>query len=858
MSAGKSGKRWKQKEQPAKDRRLGLPSLSALVLISGFASLVYQVLWMRHLGLLFGSGPQAAAATFAMFFAGLGVGSWWWGRKVSGKPLRLYALLELGIAASAVAYFGLRWLMALVYPSIYGALVGSPWLLIAKLVMAGLLIFPAAFFMGGTIPAMAQGAVKERSRFGSTSAWLYATNTLGATLGVVLGAFLLLPAFGLRMSYGIALLCSLLAALWAWWGSRVEDETMAPSPEEKDEATGRLDIRVALLAFVSGFVVLGLEVVWTRIFSQVHENSVYAFAVILAVVLLGLAIGAAISSLLARMNQPPRKVLLVVLLVSGGLIVLGPAMLLAATRDLQPLSNPRETWSGHVADLFRMGFGGVGFTVIALGVVFPFLMKMAEHEVKVPGRMLGRLLAINTLGAILGSLACGFVLLPMLGMWSTLQFMAVLHLAAALLLTLGWGRALLLRVNLLILIGLTYPLFHHVKLPVLAEPQDVQNLAEVLEVWEGSDCTVAVVKKKSGHRAILVNATYSLGSTGAYTEQVNQTRIPLYLYPETQSICYIGVGTGMSVGAALDEERFPNVERVLACELSPSVIEAARKWMPSHLLGGLFEDERVEILAVDGRHHLMASKERFDMINADLFLPYRRGAGSLYSLDHYEVVAQRLKEDGVFVQWLPMYQLTEYEFGVIVHTALQVFGEVTMWRNNFDPGHEKVALICKVRPSPVPVPPAADLKEMRTELRGLDWQYFSSEGIKVKAEFTPFFYAGNLAGARELFESYPLNTDDHPVIEFQTPWRFREVAQKDEVIWCVGPKLLGWMERVFDKVPPESDPHLTGHGPFSWHLVRSGMAFHEAMVAKILGKWEQTDQFWDAFKREWIRAATPE
>ena len=855
MSDSKS-KRWKKKEVPGKDARFGLPSLSALALISGFACLVYQVLWVRHLGLLFGNGSEAAAATIGVFFAGMGVGSWWWGRHASEKPLRLYSMLELGIAVSAIIYFGVRSLLELVYPAVYEAMAGSPWLLMAKLAMAILLVFPAAFFMGGTIPAMAQVAVKERSRFGALSAWLYATNTMGAMLGVVMGAFLFLPSLGFRMSYGVAVLSSLLVAAWALRGAKFENGEKPEKLNGGDVASGRLDPRIATLAFVSGFVVLGLEVVWTRIFAQVHENSVYSFAVILAVVLMGLALGSLISSLLARLHTSPKQVLMLVLLIAGGLIVLSPFMIMAVTNDLAPV-HTTESWESYIAGLFRMGVGGVGFTVIALGVVFPFLMKMAEREMQVPARMLGRLLAINILGAIIGSLLIGFVLLPWLGMWGTLRCLALLHLMAALVLTLGWGSFWVLRLNLLVMSAVTIAVFEIVKLPVLAEPRGANEL-KVLEVWEGSDCTVAAVEKASGHRAILINASYSLGSTAAYLEQANQSRIPLYLYPETRSICYIGIGTGMSVGAALDQDRFPNVERVLACELSPSVIKAAKKWIPKALLGGLFVDERCEILAQDGRHHLMASRECFDMINADLFLPYRRGAGSLYSLEHYEVVAERLNEGGVFVQWLPLYQVTEFEFGVIVHTMQQVFDEVTMWRNNFAPGQEKVALIAKLKPTAVSLPPKTDLEEMRAAVHGLDWRSFSPDMMRVEPESALFLYAGNLGEVSELFEDYPINSDDRPIIEFQTPWRFREVAAKDQVIWCVGPKLTGWIDRILDSSPMEQDPHLEGHGGFSRYLVKAGVAFHQAMVAKALDQSEQGASLWADFQRYWILAATPE
>jgi spermidine synthase len=265
----------------------------------------------------------------------------------------------------------------------------------------------------------------------------------------------------------------------------------------------------------------------------------------------------------------------------------------------------------------------------------------------------------------------------------------------------------------------------------------------------------------------------------------------------------------------------------------------------------VFDDPRSTIRVEDGRHLLEASGERFDMINSDLFLPYRRGAGSLYSLEHYRVAASRLNEGGVFVQWLPLYQLTEFEFGVIARTMLEAFGEVTMWRNNFQPGFEKVALIGRMKSSPLPVPPAGKRQAMLAAVDGLAWQATSPDMFRVSAESMPFLYAGNLTEAAELFSGFPVNTDDHPVIEYQTPITFRKVAQNDKVIWCVGPRLTAWIDHLLATSPPEKDPVWAGHPDATRHLVRAGEAFHRTMVGKALGDFGKADAEWEVFLHEW-------
>jgi len=854
----------RSKHNPNQGKQVGTVGLLIIVLVfaSGFAGLVYQVLWMRQLGLLFGNTSHAAAATLAAFFAGLGAGSWWWGRRVAAvvRPLRLYAWLEFGIAAAALTYFGVLKLFHAIYPALYGTVVGSGWMLAVKFALAFLLVFPAAFFMGGTVPAIGQSVIRQPDRLGSTGAMLYAVNTLGAALGVGFAAFVMIPSLGFSTTYTLAVLLSVAIGVVAWM--LPEAEAMPSPPARKKDRQGSKKrkktrplqpagerLAVAGLCFFSGFVILALEVVWTRVFAQVHENSVYSYAIILIVVLIGLAVGAGISSVVSRYVSRPWVALGVMAVAGGGLLVFGPSVLMLVTDGLRPVDTI-EPWGEYVRGLFSTGFLGVGFVVVAMGTVFPFLMKLAERGDAAPGWKLGRLLAINTAGAIAGALLCGFVMLPTWGMWRTLQLLAAVYLVVALLLPFGWSKvAIGCRLAGVTFLILAFTALDPTGLPVAGSVQK-RGAGEVVQAWEGSDGTVTVIERPDGHRSIKVNGGYGLGSTDAYFEQTYQAQIPLHLFPETESIFFLGLGTGISAGAALDD-RFPNVRRVLSCELIPEVVEAAKKWIPPEMTGGIFDDPRSSVLVEDGRHVLRASGERFDMINSDLFLPYRRGAGSLYSLEHFRVSASRLNEGGVFVQWLPLYQLTAFEFGVIARTMLEAFDEVTMWRNNFTPGMEKVALIGRLESLPLPVPPSGRRDAMLAAVEGMQWQATTPDMFRVAAETTPFLYAGNLTKAAELFSGYPVNTDDRPVIEYQTPITFRRVAEHDEVIWLVGPRLTELIDRLFEICPPEEDPLWAGHPDESRHLVRAGLAFHRTMVGKVLGDVEAVDAEWEAFLREW-------
>jgi spermidine synthase len=860
-------KHQRDREQAAKEvaTRKGLPLLPimAMMFASGFAGLIYQVLWMKQLGLLFGNTAHATSMTLAAFFAGLGFGSWWWGKRTStsANPLRLYAALEVGIVLTALIYFVILNIFYGVYPHVYESLSGTAWILTIKFALSLLLIFPAAFFMGGTIPAIGQAIIRHPSRFGRMAAFIYGTNTLGAALGVSYAAFVLIPTFGFQTTYAIAISLSAAVAGLAWWLSRRpeaaidtnESDHMLNDGQESElasKATSLSDRIILPLCFFSGFSVLSLEVLWTRIFAQVHENSVYSFAIILTVVLICLALGAWISSLLSRLKLPPLQVTGVLVVVGGALLLVNPWMLLQVTDDLQPVYK-LESWDNYVSRIFSMGFRGIGLTVLALGMVFPFLMKAAEQHAGQPGRTLGRILAANTLGAITGALICGFILLPSFGMWGSMQLLAAGYLIVALILPIGWKRAAILtRSGAVVCLIFLFTLMNPEKFPILGQHPNLEPV-KILQTWEGSDCMVTAIKKSNGHIAIKINGAYSLGSTQALTEQANQSRIPLMVYPQVKSICNIGFGTGMSAGASLAPE-FPNVARVVSCELTPAVVAAAKSHIPPEMTGGVFTDPRSSILIEDGRHYLMASNQTFDMINADLFLPYRRGAGSLYSLDHYQAAAERLNPDGVFVQWLPLYQITETEFGVIARTMLEAFEQVTMWQNNFTPGNEKVALIGQRNKKPLPIPPPVDHNAMLQKVEDGSWYEASAQMMMTPSPSTILFnYAGNLTEASRLFDSYPINTDDKPMIEYQTPMLFREVAAKDKVIWMVGPKLTNMLQQILLESPITIDPMLVGHPTSSRRLAIAGGAFHQSLVSKALGEVEESQDAWNRFQQQW-------
>jgi len=792
-----------------------------LFFLSGFTGLMLQVLWMRELTLLFGSTAQAAGATLGAFFFGLAAGGAYWGRRCPGlaHPLRTYAFLEAGVAIGALLFLGLVDIFHALYGPLHTLWGNQHGLFIgAKLLIAVLVLFPATFFMGGTLPVLSQYLVSAPATLGRRVPALYGTNTLGAAGGVVLAAFVLPQMLGYTNSYRVALAgvaciaaaAFLLASLSRQTpGQPAEATSGVPrdlpqtkaSPEALSRRTSLDPVAIRALAFLSGFVTLGLEVLWTRMFAQVLQNSVYTFAAVLMVFLVALGLGALAAGWLARVIREPRIALAGILMVGALLTAATPHVFHYVTAGLGYVGSGTD-WTNYVAAVIGTTMLVLLPATFTIGLAFPYLAKVSEPITRHAGRTVGTLVALNTLGAIAGSLAAAFLLLEWLGMWRSIQVMAALYLVAVLV-ALGplpddgrWRTRVLVAVPALEML-LLLSVLDGSRLPVV-RVDPAGRMESVFEVWEGSNGTVAVVRRRDDLRT-KVNNYYTLGGTAGRGYEERQAHFPLLLHPDPDNVFLIGLGTGITAGAALAHP----VKRVTVAELVPEAISASRKYFKpwTH---GLFEDPRVNVIATDGRHHLAATDARYDVIIGDLFIPWRAGAGGLYALEHFQHVRKRLADGGLFAQWLPLYQLSEREFGSIARTFLEVFPDATLWRGDFLPGGPIVALVGHTNEAPLD---AATLNARERAWRG---ETNSSEGVELPLLL---YYGGNLGQARHLFTRYPLNTDDRPLIEFQAPVTQRAEAA-GSTSWLTGERLLRLLDDISSHAPLDEDPYLAMLPPY--------------------------------------------
>jgi len=581
--------------------RAFLAGAALLFLLSGATALAYEVLWMREFSLLFGSSSQAAAVTLAALFLGLASGNAFWGRRAQAlrNPILAYALLELGVAASASLYFGIIRIYELVYAPLFERLHTAPGLFAAaKFAFACLLLFPPAFLMGGTLPVMSQFAARQKRLLGQRASLLYACNTLGAAVGAFAAGFLLPQWLGIANAYIAVMAATLAVSATAWLlGRRAGDDPQADpaANSAKSPASGADDgdrwgwPALLAVAALSGFASLGLQTLWLRMFSQTLHNSVYTFSLLVAVFLIALSLGGAVSRALARRRLDPRKTMVGLLVLSGLLAAATPLAFHAWTDGLRYIGGSEAFWP-YIGRVALMIGALVGVPALFMGIALPYLFKLAEGLRESPGESVGRLLTANTVFAVFGATAAGFFLLEWLGLWGSIRLMGALYLLAAAWLAArskalsAWTAAPL--VGLLLLLTA----LDATRLPAVRI--DAANGEETLiAFYEDSAGAVAVTRRK-GHLRTKLNNWYTLGSTGDMATQQIQTHLPFLLHSNPENAFYLGLGTGITAGAALS---YP-VDKVVVAELVPSVITASQEHF-GKFVNGLYEDPRASVVA---------------------------------------------------------------------------------------------------------------------------------------------------------------------------------------------------------------------------------------------------------------------
>jgi spermidine synthase len=782
-------------------------ALYGLFFLSGIAALAYQVIWARQLSFIFGSTAQAAALVIAIFFTGIALGSRFWGARTGERPLSTFGWLEIGVAVTALGHFALFGIYRAVYPTMYSWADGDIAIdVLARMLIATTVLLPASFLMGGTLPAMAQ--VMADQDLAKSGAALYAMNTLGGATGAFAAGFIFPPIFGFTITYLIAVSIDLLVGVIAvrrgrrlTWTPRLRSASTArdgpPSP------------LMWVIAGVSGAATLGIEIVWTRLFSQVLQNSAYTYAIVLSTFLIALACGALIARMLAdRFHSHAQAILAALLILSAAVAVTSPWIFRWATDDVSSIGDQSDFF-GYVFAVLSVAGIVIVIPGAILGAVLPFLLRFIQSEQRTAGHTIGQLVLVNTIGAIVGALATGFVLLPRLGTWRTLVVIAFAYCLLVIALAVRRHAPVAMgAVAIAAAIGLV------IWVPPTAHTVRLFNVDEqLIAVREGTQATVTVVGQ-GANRAIRVNNNYTLGGSRSQDSERTQSVLPLALHGQADSVFALGLGTGITAGGALT---YP-IDRLLVCELIEDVVDLAREHF-TPWINGLFTDDRAQIMADDGRICLSRSTETFDVIVSDLFTPWQAGTGNLYTAEHFSTVRERLNPDGLFVQWIPLYQVSEKEFGSLARTMAETFDQVTVWRGDFFASRSIVALVGHTNHHPLD-PTGFALGPGDSGLGSDDRQ---AALLRM--------YIGNLEHSAA-FANAPINTDASAFIEYSAPRTQRAVRAGKQQFLTGSAR-----EALYDQLAGyPTDPFLRRLTPAQQGYVNAGRDLSRALLLADRGR----------------------
>jgi len=718
-----------------------------LMFASGFAGLGYQMVWTQQCAAWLGHESAAVLAVVAAFFGGLALGALWLGPCIerSDRPVHWYAACELLIALwGALLLFVMSpfsaWMLALT-----GVQPSPVWQWLVAFSGTFLLLLPATAAMGATLPAMervtAQMRVQMRAEQRSIAAH-YACNTFGAVAGVLGVTFWLIPELGLARTASV---CVVLNVLCAGAALIVLPQRAAVQPQTMPLAA-QVRARRGLLAqlALTGLLGIGYEVLVVRVISQVAEDTVYTFAMLLAVYLLGTAAGAAAYQrwLLHARDQARLGDRLLSALAMACL--LGTASLWASD-DLRSLvitagGGTMAAAVGAEALLAALAFG---LPTVVMGALFSHL----THSASAVGISFGRAMGVNTLAAALAPPLFGVFMTPLLGPKMVLLLIASVYLLLgtrqAWSTPWGWVPAGAALTMVLLAPPLTFV--------------EVPPGGRIVSYQEGAMAAVSVVEDAEGVARLRINNRQQEGSTATRLVDARQALLPILLHPAPHRALFLGLGTGVTSGSAAED---PNLQ-VDVVELLPEVIQAS-----SHFRRVFDKDPPgpgLHVIAADARRYVRVSSQAYDVIVSDNFQPARSGSGALYTVEHFRFVRDRLADGGVFCQWLPLHQLDLDTLRSIVKSFMAVYpGGLAILASNSletpvigligraDGGHfDPVRLRQRLASTPMRTPPSAF-------------------GIEDEWALLGSMVAGPQALAR-FAEPAQANTDDRPTVAYLAP-----------------------------------------------------------------------------------------
>jgi spermidine synthase len=689
-----------------------LPLLLLLFAGSGCSALIYEIVWFQALQLVIGSTAVSLGVLLGVFMGGMCLGSLALPRFVSPRfhPLRVYALIELALGFAGIAVLhGIPYLN-LVYAE--NAVHGFPGMLLRGAVCAVCLL-PPTMLMGATLPAIARWI--ESTPQGV--AWLglfYGGNIAGAVFGCLLAGFYLLREHDLAIATYVAVILnaavSLLSfALASVTRHRAPTISSAASPSEAK----RHNWVVYVVIMLSGASALAAEVIWTRLLSLMLGPTVYTFSIILAVFLVGLGIGSSIGSMLARLSTQPR------ILLGWCQLLLAAAIAWTAYALTQSIPNwpinphlSTSPWFLFQLDLARCLWAILPATCL-WGASFPLALAAAATPGRDPGKLVGRVYAANTVGAILGAIGASWFLIPAMGSQNAQRALIALSAAGSLFLLastlwatrriapLGDNAGTMPQMASALLgmafIALLAPIlvWSVPELPwqIVAWGRDLSitttGSTKVHYLGEGMNASVAVTETDGARNFHVSGKVEASSHPRDMRLQRMLGHIPALLHPKPRSVLVVGFGAGVTAGSFLVH---PDVEKIVICEIEPLIPQE----IGPHFVNENYDvvhDPRVEIVYDDARHYILTTPNKFDIITSDPIHPWVKGSATLYTTEYFELCKRRLNPGGLITQWVPLYESSVDVVKSEIATFFEVFPKGTIWSNDINgDGYDLVLL----------------------------------------------------------------------------------------------------------------------------------------------------------------------
>jgi spermidine synthase len=661
-----------------------LPFLLVLFIGSGCAALIYEIVWFQLLQLVIGSSAVSLAVLLGTFMGGMCLGSLALPRLVSARyhPLRVYAVLELGIALAALGVAIAVPIAGHLYTSMLGH--GMPGILLRALICAGCLL-PPTVLMGATLPAIARG-VETTPRGVSWLGYFYGGNTVGAVVGCLLAGFYLLRLHDVMTATYCAVALNVIVALLALMIARFAPDQPVPTPEVAPApAPGRSQTSgpVLLSIGISGFCALASEVIWARNLSLLLGATVYTFSIILAVFLTGLGLGSSTGAALSQRIRHPRLALaccqvLQVATIAWAAYAIALSLPFWTMTELE-LANP---WMKFRGDLLRCAWAILPAAVL-WGASFPLALAATTSPGGDAARSVGQAYAANTLGAIGGAVLASMLLIPALGTQHAQVALIVLSLVSALIVYRPRGATGSLMAGIAVIAVMLVSL----KLPripweLVAYGRQIATTdygSKSLFFGEGMNSSVAVSETPDGSRFFHV-----AGKTEASSLEKDMRlqrmlgHIPALLHPNPKSVLIVGCGAGVTAGTFIVH---PSIERIVICDIEPLIPRVVAEFF-SRENYDVLRSPRVEVVYDDARHFIATTTEKFDIITSDPIHPWVKGSAVLYSKEYFELCRARLNPGGLVTQWVPFYESDRAVVQSEIATFFSVFPEGTIWGND--------------------------------------------------------------------------------------------------------------------------------------------------------------------------------